>query len=141
MSSQCTYILACIKSITVLQCVVIVYVYLGLYQINNIVIVCRHSVSISRPACIKSITVLLHVVMLLVSLGLYQIRSTLYMMASDETTQGQEVVECDFCQNPVSFFCRRYGVNLCDACIPEHLRVKSKTGHDVVDYVSRNQMT
>ena len=59
-------------------------------------------------------------------------------MASDETTQGQEVVECDLCQNPVSFYCRRCGVNICDACIPEHLRVKSKTGHDVVDYVSKD---
>ena len=58
-------------------------------------------------------------------------------MASVATTQGQEVVECDLCQNPVSFFCRRCGVNLCDACIPVHLRVKSKTGHDLVDYVSK----
>ena len=59
-------------------------------------------------------------------------------MASVTTTQGQEVVECDLCQNPVSFFCRRCGVNLCDACIPVHLRVKSKTGHDLVDYVSKD---
>ena len=64
--------------------------------------------------------------------------ATILVMASVATTKGQEVVECDLCQNPVSFFCRRCGVNLCDACIPVHLRVKSKTGHDVVDYVSKD---
>ena len=58
-------------------------------------------------------------------------------MASGGTTQGQEVVECNLCQNPVSFFCRRCGVNLCDSCLPVHLRVSSKTGHDVVDYTRK----
>nr|XP_022321032.1 protein wech-like [Crassostrea virginica] len=60
------------------------------------------------------------------------------MMASQVTSQGQEVVECGLCQNPVSFFCRRCGVNLCDSCLPEHARVKSKFGHDVVDYASKD---
>ncbi|XP_078323187.1 uncharacterized protein LOC111109841 [Crassostrea virginica] len=54
------------------------------------------------------------------------------------TTQGQEAVVCDLCQSPVSFFCRRCGVNLCDPCVLLHLRVKSKFGHDVVDYVSKD---
>lgn len=58
-------------------------------------------------------------------------------MASEESTQGQHFVECDLCQKPVSFFCRRCGVNLCDSCIPVHLRLKSKTGHDVVHFTSR----
>ena len=53
-------------------------------------------------------------------------------------SQGQEAVECGLCQNPVSFFCRRCGVNLCDPCVPVHLRVKSKFGHDVVDYASKD---
>ena len=59
-------------------------------------------------------------------------------MASNLTTQGQEDVVCDLCQSPVSFFCRRCGVNLCDPCVLLHLRVKSKFGHDVVDYTSKD---
>ena len=59
-------------------------------------------------------------------------------MASNVTTQGQEAVLCDLCQSPVSFFCRRCGVNLCDPCALLHLRVKSKFGHDVVDYASKD---
>ena len=64
-------------------------------------------------------------------LQLWQVHST--TMASNVTTQGQEAVLCDLCQSPVSFFCRRCGVNLCDFCVPYHLRVSSQTGHDVVD--------
>nr|XP_022325289.1 uncharacterized protein LOC111125603 [Crassostrea virginica] len=56
------------------------------------------------------------------------------MMASQMISQGQEAVECGLCQNPVSFFCRRCGVNLCDSCLPEHVRAK----HDVVDYASKD---
>ena len=59
-------------------------------------------------------------------------------MASNETTQGQEIVECDSCQNPVSFSCRRCWVNLCDPCALLHLRISSKTGHDVVDFVKKD---
>lgn len=59
-------------------------------------------------------------------------------MTSEEETQGQHIVECDLCQTPVSFFCRRCGVNLCDHCLPIHVRIKSKNGHDVVDYVSKD---
>nr|XP_022328448.1 uncharacterized protein LOC111127526 [Crassostrea virginica] len=39
---------------------------------------------------------------------------------------------------PVSFFCRRCGVSLCDSCLSAHVRVKSKFGHDVVDYASKD---
>ncbi|XP_078327258.1 uncharacterized protein LOC111113339 [Crassostrea virginica] len=60
------------------------------------------------------------------------------MMTSQVTSEGQEAVECGLCQNPVSFFCRRCGLNLCDSCLPEHARVKSKFGHDVVDYASKD---
>ncbi|XP_022320064.2 uncharacterized protein LOC111122565 [Crassostrea virginica] len=56
------------------------------------------------------------------------------MMASQMISQGQEAVECGLCQNPVSFFCRRCGVNLCDSCLPDHVRAK----HDVVDYASKD---
>ena len=58
-------------------------------------------------------------------------------MASQVTTQGQENVECYLCQSPVSFFCRRCGVKLCDPCVTVHLRVKCITGHDVVEYVNK----
>ncbi|XP_056006543.1 uncharacterized protein LOC130050450 [Ostrea edulis] len=61
-------------------------------------------------------------------------------MASEDIAQGQYVIECDICKQPVSFFCRRCGVNLCDPCVPVHLRIKSKTGHDVVDYASRDDI-
>ncbi|XP_078327109.1 uncharacterized protein LOC111122729 [Crassostrea virginica] len=59
-------------------------------------------------------------------------------MASESTVQGQEVVNCDLCQNPVSFFCQRCGVNLCDSCVPVHLRVKSKFGHVILDFASKD---
>ena len=59
-------------------------------------------------------------------------------MTSNVTTQGQEAVECKSCRKPVSFFCRRCGVNLCDPCVLLHLRVKYKFGHDVVDYASKD---
>ena len=59
-------------------------------------------------------------------------------MASAETTQGQEVIECGLCHNPVAFFCRRCGLNLCDPCVTVHLRVRTRTGHDVVDYVNKD---
>ena len=59
-------------------------------------------------------------------------------MASNVSTQEQKAVVCDLCQNPVSFFCRRCGVNLCDPCALLHLRVKSKLGHEVVDYTSKD---
>lgn len=52
--------------------------------------------------------------------------------------QGQEVVGCDLCQNLVSFSCRRCGVNLCDPCVPVHLRVSSQNGHDVVDFTKKD---
>ncbi|XP_065943369.1 E3 ubiquitin-protein ligase TRIM45-like [Magallana gigas] len=52
--------------------------------------------------------------------------------------EAQHLVECDLCQQPVSFFCRRCGVSLCDPCVPIHLPVKSKNGHDIVDYISKD---
>ena len=52
--------------------------------------------------------------------------------------QSQEPVECDLCQKPVTFFCRQCVLTLCDDCVPVHLRVKCKYGHDVVDYASKD---
>uniref|UniRef100_K1RJS9 Tripartite motif-containing protein 45 n=1 Tax=Magallana gigas TaxID=29159 RepID=K1RJS9_MAGGI len=56
----------------------------------------------------------------------------------ESRNEAQHSVECDLCQQPVSFFCRRCGVNLCDPCVTIHLRVKSKNGHDIVDYTSKD---
>ena len=69
-------------------------------------------------------------------LQLLEIHST--TMASNVSTQGQKAVVYDLCQNPVSFFCRCCGVNFCDPCALLHLRVKSKFGHDVVDYARKD---
>ncbi|XP_052696874.1 uncharacterized protein LOC128175355 [Crassostrea angulata] len=57
-------------------------------------------------------------------------------MASKD--EAQDFVGCNLCQQPVSFFCRRCGVNLCDPCAIRHLRVKSKNGHNIVDYTSKD---
>eukprot|EP00105_Crassostrea_gigas_P002563 XP_011415132.1 PREDICTED: uncharacterized protein LOC105319327 [Crassostrea gigas] len=59
-------------------------------------------------------------------------------MALKDESQLQDFVRCDLSQQPVSFFCRRCGVNLCDPCVPIHLRMKSKNGHDIVDYTSKD---
>lgn len=59
-------------------------------------------------------------------------------MSSEEGNQDENFSECDLCQKPVSLVCRRCNVNLCDHCIPIHLRVKSKNAHDVVDYVIKD---
>ncbi|XP_062587678.1 uncharacterized protein LOC134249340 [Saccostrea cucullata] len=59
-------------------------------------------------------------------------------MASNERSQGQHFLECDVCKKPGSFCCRRCGVNLCDPCVPMHLRIKSVNGHDVVDYTDKD---
>ena len=55
-------------------------------------------------------------------------------MATEVKTKSQDVVKCHLCQEPVSFFCRRCGVNLCDPCVPVHLRLKTKFGHDIVEF-------
>ncbi|XP_078327166.1 uncharacterized protein LOC144623061 [Crassostrea virginica] len=58
-------------------------------------------------------------------------------MASGVATPAQEDIECGLCRNPVSSFCRKCEVNLCDSCIPNHLRVKSKTGHVIVNFTTK----
>ena len=50
-------------------------------------------------------------------------------MAAKENVDCQEIVKCDLCETPVSFYCRRCVVNLCDSCVLVHVRVKSEFGH------------
>lgn len=63
--------------------------------------------------------------------------SVLIKMASNVTTKDLEIEVCNLCQNPVSFFCRRCGVNLCDPCVLHNLRVSSETGHEIVDFTKK----
>ncbi|XP_052698530.1 uncharacterized protein LOC128176314 [Crassostrea angulata] len=63
------------------------------------------------------------------------------MMASICMDKAQHFEACDLCQQPVSFFCRRCGVNLCDPCVTIHLRVKSKYGHEIVNFTSKDDDT
>nr|XP_034326321.1 uncharacterized protein LOC117689406 [Crassostrea gigas] len=55
----------------------------------------------------------------------------------ESRNEAQHLVECDLCQQPVSFFCRRCGVNLCDPCVTVHLRAKSTNVHEIVDFARK----
>nr|XP_034327005.1 uncharacterized protein LOC117689527 isoform X2 [Crassostrea gigas]XP_034327007.1 uncharacterized protein LOC117689527 isoform X2 [Crassostrea gigas] len=58
----------------------------------------------------------------------------------ESRNEAQHLVECDLCQQPVSFFCRPCGVNLCEPCVTKHLRVKSKYCHGIVDYTWKDDV-
>ena len=60
-------------------------------------------------------------------------------MAAKEDLDCQEIVKCDLCETPVSFYCRRCVVNLCDPCVLVHVRVKSEFGHDIIDFSSKDE--
>lgn len=59
-------------------------------------------------------------------------------MASEDTTQGQNFVECNLCREPVLFFCRQCRVNLCGPCVTVHLRVRARNGHTILDFASKD---
>ncbi|XP_078327165.1 uncharacterized protein LOC111125741 [Crassostrea virginica] len=59
------------------------------------------------------------------------------MASSEATPVEEEVTECGLCRNAVSSFCRQCKVNLCDSCIPNHLRAKSKTGHVIINFTTK----
>ena len=65
-------------------------------------------------------------------------RVTFIKMASQLPTHWY--VECDLCLSPVSFYCQRCGVKLCDPCVTVHLRIKCKAGHNIVDYASKEEV-
>lgn len=52
--------------------------------------------------------------------------------------KAQHFVECDLCRQPVSFFCRRCRINLCDPCVPIHLRVRSVIYHDIAIFAIKD---
>lgn len=59
-------------------------------------------------------------------------------MASEDTTQGQNFVECSICREPVLFFCRQCKVNLCGSCVAVHVRARARNGHTILDFASKD---
>lgn len=60
-------------------------------------------------------------------------------MATEQTDEHNLSPKCDVCKNLVSFSCRRCRVNLCDTCVPVHLREKAISGHDIVEYGTKGE--
>ncbi|XP_061165678.1 E3 ubiquitin-protein ligase TRIM45-like [Saccostrea echinata] len=56
------------------------------------------------------------------------------------TSQGQDVIRCQLCSNPVEHHCNLCHLNLCLSCIPKHMADKSRK-HEVVEYTSRREHT
>ncbi|XP_062585818.1 uncharacterized protein LOC134247478 [Saccostrea cucullata] len=54
------------------------------------------------------------------------------------TTQGQDIICCQFCPNPVEHHCNLCHVDLCLSCIPKHMADKSRE-HEVVGYSFRKK--
>ncbi|XP_065941508.1 tripartite motif-containing protein 2-like [Magallana gigas] len=60
-------------------------------------------------------------------------------MATEQPDEHNLTPKCDICKNLVSFSCRRCRVNLCDTCVPAHLREKAVSGHDMVEYGTKDE--
>ncbi|XP_062585259.1 E3 ubiquitin-protein ligase TRIM71-like [Saccostrea cucullata] len=56
------------------------------------------------------------------------------------TAQGQDVICCQVCSNPVEHHCNLCHVDLCLSCIPKHMADKSRR-HEVVEYTFRKEHT
>ncbi|XP_061165668.1 E3 ubiquitin-protein ligase TRIM71-like [Saccostrea echinata] len=54
--------------------------------------------------------------------------------------QGQDVIRCELCPNPVENHCNLCHVDLCLSCIPNHMGDKSRK-HEIVEYASRKKET
>ena len=54
------------------------------------------------------------------------------------TSQGQDIVRCQLCSNPVEHYCKICHVDLCSNCISTHMADKSKR-HEVVDFINRKE--
>ncbi|XP_062587190.1 uncharacterized protein LOC134248830 [Saccostrea cucullata] len=54
------------------------------------------------------------------------------------TSQGQDIICCQLCSNPVEHHCNLCRVDLCLTCIPKHMPDKSRE-HEIVGYASRKQ--
>ncbi|XP_062620674.1 tripartite motif-containing protein 2-like [Saccostrea cucullata] len=56
------------------------------------------------------------------------------------TAQGQDIIRCRLCSNPVEHHCNLCHVDLCLSCIPKHMADKSRR-HEVVEYTFRKEHT
>ncbi|XP_061165588.1 uncharacterized protein LOC133174482 [Saccostrea echinata] len=54
------------------------------------------------------------------------------------SAQGQDIIRCQMCSNPVEHHCNLCHVDLCLSCIQKHMADKSRK-HEVVEYASRKQ--
>ena len=54
------------------------------------------------------------------------------------TSQGQDVVRCQLCPNPVEHHCNLCHVDLCFDCTFKHMADKSKR-HEVVDFINKKE--
>ena len=54
------------------------------------------------------------------------------------TSQGQDVVRCQLCPNPVEHHCNLCHVDLCLNCTFKHMADKSKR-HEVVDFINKKE--
>ena len=52
------------------------------------------------------------------------------------TSQGQDILRCHLCPDPVEHHCNNCRVNLCSNCILKHIKDKSKS-HEIVEFMNR----
>ena len=54
------------------------------------------------------------------------------------TSQGQDIIRCQLCPEPVEHHCNLCHVDLCVNCVSKHLTDKSKR-HEVVDFINKKE--
>nr|XP_022307063.1 uncharacterized protein LOC111113256 isoform X1 [Crassostrea virginica] len=54
------------------------------------------------------------------------------------TAQGQDIIRCQLCPNPVEHYCNLCHVDLCFNCILTHMADKTKR-HEIVEFVNRKE--
>ncbi|XP_062620681.1 E3 ubiquitin-protein ligase TRIM36-like [Saccostrea cucullata] len=54
------------------------------------------------------------------------------------TAQGQDIICCQLCSDPVKHYCNLCRVNLCSSCIPKHMADESRK-HEIVGYSYRKR--
>ena len=52
------------------------------------------------------------------------------------TSQGQDILWCHLCPDPVEHHCNHCRVNLCSNCILKHIKDKSKR-HEIVEFMNK----
>nr|XP_022305308.1 uncharacterized protein LOC111112203 [Crassostrea virginica] len=54
------------------------------------------------------------------------------------TPQGQDIIRCQLCPNPVEHHCNLCHIDLCVNCVSKHLTDRSKR-HEVVDFIHKKE--